>query len=172
MTGIEREFILRQSEQHSQLDRIKSSVLIGSMYKSGANRRGIQIQIVTEDGKIHVSITFITLSNYAWASTILVLFTIEFLWVWGCAVDKYYVFTIIARCGLVKKSSFIIVSKILLFVGIKSWYNKFFCLPPRSIIMQGTTIRPLSQISEQFRSPNFAAGYVPAVPCMVLERVW
>ena len=65
VTGIEREFILRQSEQHSQLDRIKSSLLIGRMYKSGANRKGMQIQIVTEDGKIHASITFITLSNYA-----------------------------------------------------------------------------------------------------------
>ncbi len=65
MTGIEREFILRQSEQHSQLDRIKSSVLIGKMYKSGANRKGMQMIIVAEDGKIHASITFITLSNYA-----------------------------------------------------------------------------------------------------------
>ncbi len=79
VTGIEREVALRQSEQHSKLERIKSSVLIGSMYKSGANRRGMQIQIVAEDGKIHASMTFITLSNYTWASTILVLFTIKFL---------------------------------------------------------------------------------------------
>ncbi len=80
VTGIEREVTLRQSEQHSQLERdqpIKSSVL----YTSGANRKGMQIKIVTEDGKIHASITFITLSNYAWAGTILVLFAIEFLWV-------------------------------------------------------------------------------------------
>ena len=64
VTGIEREVTLRQSEQHSQLERdqpIKSSVL----YTSGANRKGMQIKIVTEDGKIHASITFITLSNYA-----------------------------------------------------------------------------------------------------------
>ena len=102
-------------------------MLIGSRYKSGANRRGMQMKSVAEDGKIHASMTFITLSNYAWVSTILVLFTIEFLWVWACAVDKYHVFTIIARYGLVKKSSFISEYKILLFVGYQE--RKFFtCL--------------------------------------------
>ncbi len=48
VTGIEREFILRQSEQHSQLDRIKSSVLIGSMYKSGANRKASKLLLKME----------------------------------------------------------------------------------------------------------------------------
>ncbi len=51
VTGIEREVTLCQSEQHSKLERIKSSVLIGKMYKSGANRKGMQIKIVTDDGK-------------------------------------------------------------------------------------------------------------------------